>query len=319
MITYKHEEFIAQALDGILKQRTDFDFDVVVGEDFSPDGTKDVLQQYANKYPKKVKVLYRDKNLGMMGNLIDTISHCHGKYIAFCEGDDFWTDPRKLQIQVDFLEKNPDYALCGHDVKCLKGKKKYRNNQQSVKTNADLKYLLRRGNYMPTLSVVYRNFADMIPFLEKFRDAPFGDYLMRICNAEHGRIHYMKKKMAVYRAHSGGVWSNMTLEQGFFKNLHFLEMIYDRCPEYQADLKIQLIRWLESVIRVKELTHLSGDHELNRIMGKMGVPIFMIEYLKFNLSEKSHRSYYAANVSFQFLLLAAKDKLVEKIFWKIRS
>lgn len=319
-ITYNHGPYIAETIEGFLMQKTNFDFDIVIGVDLSTDNTLEVCLSYQKKYPGKIKVLAREKNLGMMGNLIDTISHCHGKYIAFCEGDDFWTDPQKLQMQVDFLEQHPDYALCAHDVECLSGTKRYRNNQVAVQQDADLQYMLRRGNYTPTLSVVYRNFPDMIPFLEKFRDAPFADYLMRISNAEHGKIHYMKKRMAVYRAHSGGMWSGLSMEQGLFKHLHFLEMVHDRVPEsYRDDLKIQIIGWLERVVRVKELKHLAENEELKRLLSKLGIPLFIMEYLKFILSERSHHSYYAANVPLQFLFRAAKDKLVEKIAWKIKG
>ncbi len=109
-ITYNHEPFIRKALDGVLMQETDFDFKIVVGEDCSTDNTRAILLEYKEKYPEKIKLLFREKNLGCPTlNVYQTAMECRGEYLAFLEGDDYWTDPHKLQKQVDFLESHPDY------------------------------------------------------------------------------------------------------------------------------------------------------------------------------------------------------------------
>ena len=118
-ITYNHEPYIAQAIESFLVQKTTFDVEIVIGEDRSTDNTLQICLDYKAKYPGKVRVLSRDTNIGMMANMIDTFSQCKGKYVAVCEGDDYWTDPYKLQKQVDFLEKNEEYAICCHNVLCL--------------------------------------------------------------------------------------------------------------------------------------------------------------------------------------------------------
>ena len=116
VITYKQAAFIAQNLDGLLMQETNFPFEIIVAEDCSPDNTKEIVQQYANKHPAIIKFISRTKNVGAIINAQEAISHCKGKYLAFCEGDDFWNNPNKLQIQVDFLESHLDFALVHTDV-----------------------------------------------------------------------------------------------------------------------------------------------------------------------------------------------------------
>src|SRR5215831_15832736 len=115
VITYNHEEYIAEALEGVLKQVTDFPFEVVIGEDKSADRTREICESYAAKYPQ-IRILPPEENMGMMKNFWRTWKACQGKYIAYLEGDDYWTDPLKLQKQVDFLEANPGYSTCFHNI-----------------------------------------------------------------------------------------------------------------------------------------------------------------------------------------------------------
>lgn len=119
MITYNHEKYIRQAIDSILMQEVNFDYEIVIGEDNSPDNTRAILLQYKEKYPNKIKLLLRDENMGPTKNLYDVFINCSGKYIAVLEGDDYWTDPKKLKIQVKFLEKNDDYIASGHFVSVI--------------------------------------------------------------------------------------------------------------------------------------------------------------------------------------------------------
>lgn len=113
MITYNHEKFIAKALDGILEQKTDFDLEIVIGDDNSTDNNKKIILEYARKYPNRFKLILHPANVGAARNQRSVFRMCKGKYIALCEGDDYWTDPLKLQKQVDLLEANPNFAGCG--------------------------------------------------------------------------------------------------------------------------------------------------------------------------------------------------------------
>lgn len=114
VITYNHEKYLRQALDSILMQKVNFKYEVIVGEDSSPDGSRNILKEYEKKYPHIFKMVYRNNNIGATKNLYDILTKCRGKYIASLEGDDYWIDDKKLQVQVDFLENNEDYiGVCG--------------------------------------------------------------------------------------------------------------------------------------------------------------------------------------------------------------
>lgn len=138
VITFNHETYISETLEGILNQKINYDIEIVIGEDFSTDKTREICEEYSNKRRGIINLLPSEKNLGVMPNFIRTLNACKGKYIAICEGDDYWTDPYKLQKQVDFLEGNPEYGMVCTDYSKLFEKdqvltpncfnyKKYRN------------------------------------------------------------------------------------------------------------------------------------------------------------------------------------------------
>ncbi len=113
-ITYNHETFIAKAIEGFLMQQTSFPFKIIIGEDYSTDRTRDIVQKYARRHPELINLIISDTNVGILVNERRVMLEAKGKYIAFCEGDDYWTDPFKLQKQVDFLETHPEYSVCFH-------------------------------------------------------------------------------------------------------------------------------------------------------------------------------------------------------------
>jgi len=116
MITYNHETYISDAIEGVLMQKTTFPFELIIGEDCSTDNTRDICIEYQNKYPNIIKLNFPEKNMGVLHNFTNTLKSGNGKYIAFCEGDDYWIDSSKLQEQVNFLESHSDYGLVFTDV-----------------------------------------------------------------------------------------------------------------------------------------------------------------------------------------------------------
>jgi len=115
MITYNHEKYIAQAIDSILTQKTNIDYEIVIGDDYSTDRTREIVLEYKSKHPEKIKLLLQKKNVGLMQNFIDTLKACTSKYIALLEGDDYWTDPKKLQKQIDYMSANPQCVMVHTD------------------------------------------------------------------------------------------------------------------------------------------------------------------------------------------------------------
>ena len=116
MITYNHAPYIAQAIEGVLQQQTNFPFELVIGEDWSTDGTREIVFDYQKKHPDVIRIVTSDKNVGAEKNSLRTEKACRGKYLAYCEGDDYWHHPQKLQKQIEFLENHPDYGLVHSEV-----------------------------------------------------------------------------------------------------------------------------------------------------------------------------------------------------------
>lgn len=113
-VTYNHEKFLRQALDGFLMQKTSFPVEIILAEDCSTDGTRKICEEYKAKYPEQINYIFSDHNVGPQANELRAMQAVRGKYIAYCEGDDYWTEPNKLQWQVDFMESHPEYSVCWH-------------------------------------------------------------------------------------------------------------------------------------------------------------------------------------------------------------
>ena len=121
MIAYNVDNYIAEAIESVLSQQVSFPYELVVGEDCSTDKTLQIALKYQSEHPGVIRVLQREKNLGLTPNCVDTHNHCRGKYIALLDGDDYWTDKNKLQKQVDFMESHPEYAGCAHQSSVIRG------------------------------------------------------------------------------------------------------------------------------------------------------------------------------------------------------
>jgi glycosyltransferase involved in cell wall biosynthesis len=269
IITYNHEAFLRECLDGAINQKGDIEYEIVIGEDKSSDLTKQICIEYAEKHSKLIRFYPRVKNMGMIGNWIETIQNCQGKYIALCEGDDYWTDPLKLQKQVDFLEANPDYVLCFHKINILKTNgeivedfiTKVPENYESIDTLACL------GNYIHTPSVVFRNVITKFP--AEFEKSPIGDYYLYMMLAEYGKFKYLEDNMAVYRE-GVGIWSK---ENDYFKNFNTAYLHALLCNYFENNISIKLIfterikdflKHFESSITVNELLKLGVNDELKK-------------------------------------------------------
>jgi glycosyltransferase involved in cell wall biosynthesis len=208
MITYNHSLYIKQAIESIISQKTNFDFELVICNDKSTDDTDTIIRETIASNPNghKVKYYNNEVNLGMMPNSVYALEQASGKYIALCEGDDYWCDDQKLQIQADFLENNPDFSLCFHNVYLLTGTElKEDNPRKKIHEITTIKDLAK-NNYIHTPSVMYRNNLFELP--KYFSEAPIGDYFLHMLNAQHGKIKYMDKIMSVYRIHNTSYWSS---------------------------------------------------------------------------------------------------------------
>lgn len=224
MITYNHELFITQAIDSILMQNINFSYEIVIGEDCSTDGTRDIIVNYKKKYGDQLKLIMQETNVGMMNNFIKTYTECTGKYIATLDGDDYWTDPYKLQKQIDFLEKNPDYAICFHNMRIIDEDQPHLTHMSNIKQKeiTDIN-TLALGNYIFTASCVFRKNFSRIP--DWFYQCPVGDYPLHLLNAQYGKIKFIDEVMGVYRVHQGGIWENKNYSYRLEESIKMLEII----------------------------------------------------------------------------------------------
>ncbi|MCK4234494.1 glycosyltransferase [candidate division WOR-3 bacterium] len=223
MITYNHEKYIREAIEGVLMQKTNFDFELVVANDCSPDNSDNIVTEILNNHPKanRIKYFRHGKNMGGISNFIFALNQCTGKYIALCEGDDYWTDPYKLQKQVDFLEANEEYTLCFHLVEYF-----YQNNEKPSYINPAKKFQKRdysiydliRENFISTCSTMYRWQFHDLPLPELFSNHLVADYPLHFLHATKGKIGMIPEVMGRYRIHQGGVWS-LTAEEIAVKRL----------------------------------------------------------------------------------------------------
>lgn len=233
-ITYNHSAYIRQCLDGMLMQQTTFGFEILIHDDCSTDGTDDIIREYASKYPQIIKPLFEEENQYQQGKPIGTavwnLPRAKGKYIAICEGDDYWTDSLKLQKQVDFMEANPEYSICFHKVNTLiqaTGEIKEEfivRDMPGKSTILDL----AEGNYIHTPSVMYRKYPNVLETYQRLMPCLPGDYVMWMLLAEKGNIYKFNEPMAVYRLGSG-IWESSPMISRYIQVISTLSKLSVIC------------------------------------------------------------------------------------------
>ena len=211
-MVFNHEPYLRQCLDGFVMQQVTFPFEAIVHDDVSTDASAAIIREYAEKYPDIIKPFYESENQyrkGTIETIMNAAIHPESKYIALCEGDDYWTDPLKLQKQVDFLESHPDYTMCCNRTRLYSEKlKKYIGENYCYDKSQDIlveDIINRTGLFISTCSIVYRP--------EVRRDYPgycrgcaVGDYPLQIMCAMKGKTFYFNETMAVYRVNNPNSW-----------------------------------------------------------------------------------------------------------------
>jgi RimJ/RimL family protein N-acetyltransferase/glycosyltransferase involved in cell wall biosynthesis len=222
VMVYNHEKYIAECLDGILMQKCNYNFDIVVGEDCSTDNSREILLDYQNRFPGKFKLLLHETNIGAAKNQMEVFKNCKGKYIAMCEGDDYWTDSLKLQKQVDFLEANEDCVLIHSDIFLKNNSGEYIKSLKNIiskiirrHNGANVVKHLIKGNYIMSVTVLMAKNA-LFKALENIakndnKIAPI-DYTIFLELSKLGKIHYQQEKTAVYRILTNSASNNIDID-----------------------------------------------------------------------------------------------------------
>lgn len=249
--TYNHEKYIAQALDGFLMQKTNFRYEIIIGEDCSTDNTRKIIKDYCLSYPDKVQIVTDTVNVGGTKNGIRTFYPAKGKYIAICDGDDYWTDPLKLQKQVDFMESRQDCVMCCHYSRVIneQGKLIYEN---PAPVNLEFGYedvLLGRKEETRTSSILMKNKLQI-------KQISSNDWFYRVYGAdaflklyalaqEGGKIYVLPEVMSVYRLHKDGIWSmidSKLRKKQMISDFNIMINNFNYPPEYKKKLLKMYIR-----------------------------------------------------------------------------
>lgn len=243
-LTYNHANYIRECIEGFLAQKTKFKYEILIHDDASTDITQDIIREYEKKYPDIIKPIYQKENQDSKGVAISAtlqFTRAKGKYIALCEGDDYWTDPLKLQKQVDFMEAHPDYTMCFHGIEEIDNKGNHINNYQPYTQNQEsplVDIVLNGGLFCPTVSLLLKKeiLNDYPDFCLKCH---VGDYPLQIWCAVKGKVYYINELFGVYRKGDNGSWtkrfSKLKLKEKYAKLETELNMLlsFDKLTEYK--------------------------------------------------------------------------------------
>lgn len=245
--TFNHEKFIGQCLEGFLLQQGRIGYEVLINEDASKDETAAIIKFWEGKFPDIIRCVYQKENqFGKQNTLVNVLfPMAKGKYIALCEGDDYWTDAKKLEMQVDFMERNPSVVLTFHNVSVLEDGQiidPVKNND--AQTLSGISEILE--THIPTNSVVFRNVLRNIP--SQISTVPFGDKFLWGLLSQHGSFVKLDFSGAVYRRHAGGLWSR----------LKHVEKIVKRIKTYLLLAQVVRDKDAQAVIRLSRKKALTG-------------------------------------------------------------
>lgn len=284
LITYKHADYIRTCLDNILSQQVNFSYEIILGEDHSPDDTAAVVAEYANLHPTKIKAFIRTENVGGKINFLHCFLQCRGEYVIFIEGDDYWTDNTKLQQQIDFLDAHPQASACFHNAEIVYEDSSGRLNEfingpgQALWTNTPDLISEKEAWFMATASVMMRRVhVDTLP--EWFVTCKSGDIPMYVILAEKGPIGYIDKCMSVYRKNLGGQsFTDNTQSKAFIDNRIFM---YAKINEYTHFKYNQLIRTILASYHVLLINCTENKSSLHKRIYHLLVAYYMFNELSF--------------------------------------
>lgn len=211
-IAYNHVDFIEEAIKSFLMQETTFAVEIIIHDDSSTDGTADIIRRYKKDYPNLIQPIFQRVNQWSQGinPFLFFCASTRAKYIALCEGDDYWTDSQKLERQIDVFRKYPDVSICFHpalEKNMVTGEECIICNHFSEDQFVDFhSVILGRGGYMPTASLVFRNDETKL-MIQSFQNAPIGDFFIQAFQASRGRCYYLNEPFCVYRRSASGSWT----------------------------------------------------------------------------------------------------------------
>lgn len=297
VVTYNHVNYIKQCLDSILMQKTDFDFEILIAEDASNDGTREVCKEYADKYPDRIRLFLnsRENNYPLKGKPSGIINNTYAnfliqsKYYAILEGDDYWTDEYSLQRRVDFLEKNDDYVICFHNAKIYyENIKEFDTNLKCPLTaSSSLDKEMIFNIAMPTLSRLYRN-VGLEVFEEEMLEIVSGDTVLKGKLAHFGKVRYLNEiKPAVYRVHKGGTYSSQNDNYKKFARLEYKIYLLEYYNKNNWDMD-----YLQEKLFLTYITLFMNDIIIRKKLNFQNLKKGLVNFIK-----SRHKRYCIVNLS----------------------
>ena len=232
IITYNHSPYIADAIEGVICQKTGFPIELIIGEDCSTDNTRGIVLEYQRRYPQMIRVINSDRNVGMQRNYLRVHEAARGKYIAFCEGDDAWIDDRKLEKQVNVMRSEPDCSMVFHAAEIFRVKKgtvEVRHYGSSAKTFSLAEVVLAGSGFIFAGSTMVRR-TMVVPLPKWVIDCEVGDYPFAVHCASRGKVIYLPDVMSVYRMGVPGSW--VVRSAGFEQQKRTLDSILRMLDEF---------------------------------------------------------------------------------------
>lgn len=252
-ITYNHANFIREAIESFLMQKTTFPFEILIHDDASTDGSAEIIKEYENKYPDIIKPIYQTENQYQQGRTISPVyqwPRARGKYIALCEGDDYWTDSYKLQKQVDFLEGNTDFAISFHNS--IIANQFDRTNNQLLENPSNYKTSdIFLGKIIPTQTVLFRNTQNFPVDLFKTINGDTLLFCLIANQTNKGAYFHHDINDSIYRHHEDGVWSKITVKDKYMNSIKTMSLIYKRFKKYRKEIKIRIFQMLKQYFDVE--------------------------------------------------------------------
>ncbi|AWE06763.1 glycosyl transferase family 2 [Lysinibacillus sp. 2017] len=300
-ITYNHEDYIADAIEGFIKQKTNFKYEIIIHDDASTDRTAEIIREYENRFPDIIKPIYQIENQYSKGVSVSALvrKKQRGKYIALCEGDDYWTDEYKLQKQVSYMEENPECTFCFSNahvedqnnkgrnrlvIPWLTENKNYFNNRSRRYSAGELQLL----GFIPPMSFLYpKRVLDNLP--NWYFDAPVGDNAVKLIATSYGYAYYMNESMCIYRFNVPGSvttnWKKENTEQIVQRCNGFITMLENfneyTNKKYDSEIELSKLTWEIQRLRLMGDYKRLKDKKFNSYLNLLSGPEKIKSYISF--------------------------------------
>ncbi len=215
------DRFLVEAIESVLAQEVDGDYEIVVGDDASGPRTREILTDYRARYPEKVRLLLHERNLGLVRNFASVFDACRGQYVAMLDDDDLWVSPQKLRHQAAYLDDHPDCTLCFHDSRHFHDDGSQPDHFVFLRRRAEQYGLddLRAGGFIPTSAAMFRR-SVIAPLPPWFLNLRSHEWTIHLLCAKRGTVGYIDEPLAATRIHAGGKWNGKTAIQQYEQIIH---------------------------------------------------------------------------------------------------